>query len=280
MPQPRNKSGTSKFILTLGALAAFAVIGGVIYQSKDASDYGPEFIAVPEPLAEPVNMAPPVPEAFIASPTETILTPYSSAPAAPVTNLPPIDNSDDFIRDRMLVMKHEAELEKWLSSDDLVRRSASYIDGLARGFTLHKVLPLTAPKGSFATHSESGIVWMNAGNYERYDRSVAVITSLNMQSMAQMFHFTRPLLESAFAEMGYQPRQMDGIILQALDNVLATPIIVKPIQLKRESVAYKFTDPDLEGLLPLQKQLLRTGPANTQRIQEKALALQEALLSP
>jgi len=50
--------------------------------------------------------------------------------------------------------------------------------------------------------------------------------------------------------------------------------------LKRESVAYKFTDPDLEGLLPLQKQLLRTGPANTQRIQEKALALQEALLSP
>ncbi len=80
--------------------------------------------------------------------------------------------------------------------------------------------------------------------------------------------------------MGYQPRQMDGIILQALDNILATPIIVEPIQLNRESVAYKFTDPDLEGLLPLQKQLLRTGPANTQRIQEKALALQEALLRP
>ena len=98
--------------------------------------------------------------------------------------------------------------------------------------------------------------------------------------MAQMFHFTRPLLESAFAEMGYQPRQMDGIILQALDNILATPIIVEPIQLKRESVAYKFTDPNLEGLLPLQKQLLRAGPANTQRIQEQTLALQEALLRP
>ena len=196
------------------------------------------------------------------------------------SKLPPIDNSDGFIRDRMLVMKHAAELEKWLSSDDLVRRSASYIDGLARGLTLHKVLPLTAPEGSFSTHTEGEIIWLNAGNYERYDTSVAVIASLNMQSVAQMFHFTRPLLETAFAEMGYQPRQMDGIILQALDKILGTPIIVEPIQLKRESVAYKFTDPNLEGLLPLQKQLLRAGPANTQRIQEQALALQEALLRP
>ena len=280
MQQPRNKAGTSKFILALGTLAAFAVIGGVIYQSQVATDYGPEYISLAEPITEPVNLAPPVPEAFIAPPEDTTLTSDSSAPVMAVTKLPPIDNSDGFIRDRMLVMKHAAELEKWLSSDDLVRRSASYVDGLARGLTLHKVLPLTAPEGSFSTHTEVEIIWLNAGNYERYDNSVAVIASLNMQSVAQMFHFTRPLLETAFAEMGYQPRQMDGIILQALDNILGTPIIVEPIQLKRESVAYKFTDPNLEGLLPLQKQLLRAGPANTQRIQEQALALQEALLRP
>jgi len=280
MPKPRNKAGTSKFILALGTLAALVVIGGVIYQSQVATDYGPEYVSLPEPVAEPVNLAAPVPEAFIAPPKDTTLTPDPSAPATAVTKLPSIDNSDGFIRERMLVMKHAAELEKWLSSDDLVRRSASYVDGLARGLTLHKVLPLTAPEGNFATHTEGEIIWLNAGNYERYDTAVEAIASLNMQSMAQMFHFTRPLLESAFAEMGYQPRQMDGIILQALDNILATPIIVEPIRLKRESVAYKFTDPNLEGLMPLQKQLLRAGPANTQRIQEQALSLQEALLRP
>ncbi|MDC0004652.1 DUF3014 domain-containing protein, partial [Porticoccaceae bacterium] len=99
-------------------------------------------------------------------------------------------------------------------------------------------------------------------------------------SMAQMFHFTRPLLETAFAEMGYRSRQMDGIILQAIDNILDTPIIVERIELTRDSVAYKFSDPDLEALLPLQKQLLRTGPENTQRIQQQAMALKEALLNP
>jgi hypothetical protein len=73
---------------------------------------------------------------------------------------------------------------------------------------------------------------------------------------------------------------MDGIILQAIDNILDTPIIVERIELTRDSVAYKFSDPDLEGLLPLQKQLLRTGPENTQRIQQQAMALKEALLNP
>ena len=74
-----------------------------------------------------------------------------------------------------------------------------------------------------------------------------------MKSMGQMFHFMRPLLETAFAEMGYRPRQMDGIILQAIDNILATPIIVEPIKLTRDSVAYKFADPELEALLPSPK---------------------------
>jgi hypothetical protein len=107
-----------------------------------------------------------------------------------------------------------------------------------------------------------------------------VLTSLDMKSMAQLFHFIRPLLESAFAEMGYRPRQMDGIILQGIDNILDTPIIVERIELTRESVTYKFADPDLEALLPLQKQLLRTGPENTQRIQQQAMALRAALLNP
>jgi hypothetical protein len=45
-------------------------------------------------------------------------------------------------------------------------------------------------------------------------------------------------------------------------------------------VTYKFSDPKLEALLPIQKQLIRTGPENTQRIQQQALALKRALLNP
>ena len=101
-----------------------------------------------------------------------------------------------------------------------------------------------------------------------------------MKLVAQMFHFSRPLLESAFSELGYQPRQMDGIILTALDQVISTPVIIEPIQLTRDSVIYKFADPGLESLTPLQKQLIRSGPENTQRLQQQAILLKNSLLDP
>ncbi|MGX4676333.1 DUF3014 domain-containing protein [SAR92 clade bacterium H246] len=285
MARPPNKSGTSKTILMLGTIAAGVLVGGVLYQSTNSSDQDDmELMGIVEqqPVVEAVIERPAVPEAVIPTP---VATPAAEPAAQKKTvmkppQLPSLDNSDAFVRDRMLLIKHKSELQTWLNTDDLLRRSASYLDGLARGNTLSKVFPLTPPEGSFAMHKDGETIWLNAGNYERYDSTVGVLTSFNMKSMGQLFHFMRPLLENAFAEMGYRPRQMDGIILQAIDNILATPIIVEPIRLTRDSVAYKFADPELEALLPVQKQLLRTGPENTQRLQQQALALKDALLNP
>ena len=285
MARPPNKSGTSKTILMLGTIAAGVLVGGVLYQSTNSSDQDDmELMGIVEqqPVVEAVIERPAVPEAVIPTP---VATPAAEPAAQKQTvmkppQLPSLDNSDAFVRDRMLLIKHKSELQSWLNTDDLLRRSASYLDGLARGNTLSKVFPLTPPEGSFAMHKDGETIWLNAGNYERYDSTVGVLTSFNMKSMGQLFHFMRPLLENAFAEMGYRPRQMDGIILQAIDNILATPIIVEPIRLTRDSVAYKFADPELEALLPVQKQLLRTGPENTQRLQQQALALKDALLNP
>ena len=145
---------------------------------------------------------------------------------------------------------------------------------------LSKVFPLTPPEGTFATHKSDGSIWLNAGNYERYNGTINAIANTDMASIAKMFHFSRPLLEAAFSEMGYNPRQMDGIVLQAIDVILAAPIIVEPIKLTRESVVYKFADPALEALPPLQKQLLRIGPNHTKHLQKQAYALQQALLNP
>ena len=113
-----------------------------------------------------------------------------------------------------------------------------------------------------------------------YNSVVDILLSIDMQQMANFFHKVRPLLELAFSELGYRPRQMDGIILQTIDNILAAPVIFEPLALTRDSVVYKFADEKLEELMPLQKQLLRAGPENTRRIQQQAKALREALLNP
>ena len=281
MNREPKKTGPNNLVFIAGTLIAVVIIVAVLFKSQNQPEYDPELIAIPEPVAEVVIQAPVIPEAVIPEAVEPEPEPE---PQASLVSTPPplpkLDNSDDFIRERLLLINNKKEFTRWIKTDDLLRRTASYADGLSNGVLLSKIFPLTAPEGKFATHSSDGSIWLNAGNYERYDRSINTLTSLPMDSMAKMFHFARPLLENAFSEMGYNPRQMDGIILQAIDVILATPIVAEPIRLSRDSVVYKFADPALESLLPLQKQLLRTGPENTKRIQQQAEALREALLNP
>jgi hypothetical protein len=280
MNREPKKPGSNNLVFIAGTLIAAIIIVAVLFKAQNQPEYDPELIAIPdEPVAEVVIQAPVVPEAVIPEAVEPEPEPPTSSVSTPPP-LPKLDNSDDFIRERLLLISNKPEFAKWVKTDDLLRRTASYADGLSNGVLLSKIFPLSAPEGKFATHSSNGTIWLNAGNYERYDRTINTLISLPMDSMAKMFHFTRPLLENAFSEMGYNPRQMDGIILQAIDVILATPIVAEPIRLTRDSVVYKFADPALESLLPLQKQLLRTGPENTKRIQQQAKALREALLNP
>lgn len=278
MTRPKTSANTSNFVLAIGTLASIIIVGGVLYQAQKDDLLDSEILSIPEQQVITLPEAPVVPEATIPSSNEIIDEEIEATEEKPA--LPRLDESDQFVRDRISMMSSKEGLKTWLSTDDLLRRSASYLDGLSRGVILGKIFPLSSPESNFATHRDGDVIWLNAGNYERYNATIQVLTSIDMKLVAQMFHFSRPLLESAFSELGYQPRQMDGIILTALDQVISTPVIVEPIQLTRDSVIYKFADPGLESLTPLQKQLIRSGPENTQRLQQQAILLKNSLLDP
>ena len=69
-------------------------------------------------------------------------------------------------------------------------------------------------------------------------------------------------------------------MIRALDRVLLTPEITEPIELKRKEAIYQYADPELEELTDLQKQLLRMGPDNIDKVKRQAAALRAALLDP
>ena len=278
MTAPRASNNASKFILVLGTLASIIIVGGILYQAQNASLVDEEILAIPEQASVMEMTEPMVPEASIPDSVSVVTDVDDVVQNKP--RLPSLDDSDPFVRKRVSLMSSKENLQSWLATDDLLRRTASYLDGLARGVILTKIFPLSPAEGKFTTHRDGEVIWLNAGNYERYNSTILILTSIDMKLMAQMFHFSRPLIERAFSELGYQPRQMDGIILTALEQILLAPIIVEPIRLTRESVAYKFADPELESLSPLQKQLVRSGPENTRRIQQQALLLKNALLNP
>ena len=280
MNTTKSSATTSRLILSLGTLASIVIIGGVLYKVQQESFMEAEVLTIPEQSLETPTEVIKVPEAMI---PENNSVEESKEPKKPKIKQPPLPNldaSDQFIRDRLVLLSEKRDLVVWLTTDDILRRSASYLDGLARGVILSNIFPLSSPEGEFSTHRDEQTIWLNAGNYERYDNTVSVISSLDMDLAAQIFHLTRPLLEGAFSELGYRPRQMDGIILTALDQIMNTPVIFEPIQLSRDSVNFKFFDSKLESLTPLQKQLVRAGPENTRRLQKQAKLLRTALMTP
>ena len=291
-----KKSGSSKFTIAIGSFVAVALILGLLYKTGSLSKQSelellgviPEQTIIESAVSDITPPSANIPQQTkdVATPIEPIQTAEStvenqtqSATKPEVYNLPALNSSDEFVRE-ILLSTQSSKVAEWLKSDDLIRRSASFMDGLARGNLSEKVFPLGVAEGKFTTHRQDGKIWLNAGNYERYNTVVDILLSIDMKKMANFFHKVRPLLELAFSELGYRPRQMDGIILQTIDNILAAPIIVEPLALSRDSVVYKFADQKLEELMPLQKQLLRAGPENTRRIQQQAKALREALLNP
>lgn len=291
-----KKSGSSKFTIAIGSFVAVALILGLLYKTGSLSKQSelellgviPEQTIIESAVSDITPPSANIPQQTenVAAPIEPMQTAESivdnqsqSAIKPEVSKLPALNSSDEFVRETLLSTQ-SSKVAEWLKSDDLIRRSASFMDGLARGNLSEKVFPLGVAEGKFTTHRQDGKIWLNAGNYERYNTVVDILLSIDMKKMANFFHKVRPLLELAFSELGYRPRQMDGIILQTIDNILAAPIIVEPLALSRDSVVYKFADQKLEELMPLQKQLLRAGPENTRRIQQQAKALREALLNP
>lgn len=258
-----------RLVALAAAIAAAAATGWLLLNPSE-----------PAP-APPVIADPPAPPAASQQPPEADI-PERAPVAEPLPPLPTLDASDEWLREQsgaLVAAARQPQLAEWLTSSDLLRRASAYIDGLARGALLSNIFPLSPPTDRFISHTSNGALWMNAGNYERYNATVGVISALDAEQLVALFDRARPLLMAAFSELGYTQRQMDGVVLAALDQILATPVIVEPIELTRESVAFRYADPQLESLSRLQKQLLRSGPDNTRQLQRLAAELRERLLA-
>ncbi|MCK9467994.1 MAG: DUF3014 domain-containing protein [Porticoccaceae bacterium] len=198
-------------------------------------------------------------------------------PAAPEP-LPPLEDSDNFTRDLLATHSDSDILANWLTSDSLLPKAVALIDNLAKGEIARKVLPTQAPEDPFKVVMEQDIAWLDESNFARYDTYVDAVTSIPPQTLANSFHTLRPLLETAYGELGRSGAGLDQRIIAAIDRMLLTPDHNGPFALERESVFYQFADPSLEALPSVQKQLLRIGPENRARIKNYLKELRVALL--
>ena len=91
---------------------------------------------------------------------------------------------------------------------------------------------------------------------------------------------TKPLALEAYRELGYLDQPFDATFAKAIDVLLRTPVVEGRIGLNADSVNYSYVDRRLEALAPAQKQLLRMGPQNARKVQNKLRELARAMKLP
>ncbi len=212
--------------------------------------------------------APPLP------PAQTEAAPPPAEPAVP---LPPLEQSDDWLRERLAALSSHPDFARWLQAVQLARRGTAALGAVAEGRSPREQLPFLAPGGRFAAVERGGRWYASPQAHARYDPLADVIASIDARAAAGLYRLAKPLLEAAHNEIAAPEATLDGAVAGALRLLLATPVPSEdPEVVEGEGLVYTYADPGLEGLAPAQKHLLRTGPRNMRLIQAKLLGFAEA----
>ena len=247
-----NKKG-----LMIGVgLALVAAVGLGIYKMKPA----------PPPSAPP----PPAP------------TPVSAAipNAPPSIVLPPLADSDTWVRDRARALSAHPGLASWLGIEDLLRRFVAAAAIVADGKSPRESLKFMKPESRFLVKKKGGKVILDPACYSRYDLAAGVLASLNTELAAGLVRDLKPLLNQAYSELGREDREFEPVLVRAVDHLLRTPVPEGDLELQKKVVSYALADERLENLSAAQKHLLRMGPANASKVKTKLRAFALALGVP
>lgn len=247
------------------------MVGGLIVIGLLAGAWLFRDLILPPPEAPPepaVIEAPPEP----ARPMEPL---YPVEPIEPKSEggelipLPPLDESDEYFA-LALVDVFGNGLEELLASELLVERTVGTIDNLGRGRVPERIRPIGRLPGSFQVDGTGGDVgyMLSPRNYDRYEQVISILENANVADMVETYRRFYPLLEEAYAMLGYPDSHLNDRVVEVIDLMLATPEPSGPVHLVRETVLYQYRDPALEALASSQKMLLRMGSANARRVKK------------
>ncbi len=258
-PEP-ERSSSPPTLAVVAVVAALVVVAVLYFWFFGRQPPPPEIV----PPAESAPTSPRPPERVEGEPIEE-------------GELPALDASDGLVRRMVAGLSENPQLAAWLVTEDLARRFVVAIDNVAEGVAPRSHVGFLEPEGDFATESTGGRQTIASASFERYDRVTDVFTSIDTAGAVRLYRRLKPLLQEAYVELGYPNRDFDDTLTRALAVIADTPRPPATMEVVRGVKSYEFVDPRLEGLSSIQKQLLRLGPDNLERVQAKAAELAAAL---
>jgi hypothetical protein len=212
--------------------------------------------------------------------------PASTAPmsAPPPLLLPPLDGSDAVVRELAKALSNHPLCALWLAQKELIRIMTALVLNVAEGESPRAHLGILAPKAGFLViERRSGRLLLDPASYPRYDAVADAAAALDPEQCARVYRLLEPLFESAYRELGHAEGGFSKALHTALEKLLQVPVLegeVPLVRLEKPVVIYEFFDERIEALSIPQKHLLRMGPRNVARVQEKLRAFAQALGPP
>jgi hypothetical protein len=232
----------------------------------------------------PTVTAPMEQQAPVAEPAEPLhpVEPLEVTPGeGELVELPPLEESDTYFA-LALIDVFGPELETLLADEALIDKSVATVDNLTRSRVAEKIRPVGRLSGNFIVSAagENGPFYLSPDNYARYRPLVNMVTGADLDELAATYRRFYPLMQEAFAQLGYPDGYFNDRVVAVIDHLLATPEPEEPVRLVQPHVLYEFADPELEALSGGQKLLLRMGPDHAARIREILTELRTRIAQP
>ena len=230
----------------------------------------------PAPAPTVIETAPPVAIVEVEEPVVEETVPEDTG-IEPVESLPALNDSDPVLFARLAEMELGASLLRLLAPEDLIRKFVVYAHNASQGELPQLDYPLRRVPGEFVVREIDTNLWeTDPASHRRFDALIDTLTGLEPQQVMSVYRALKPLLQEAYAEIGFQD-DFDQVLITAIDQVMNAPQEEGPFQLIKPSVMYLYADSRIEDMSPVQKQLLRIGPENTAKLQARLPAYRERL---
>lgn len=185
---------------------------------------------------------------------------------AAAVQLPALDQSDEIVRSAFFGLKWKPGLSSLFLSEEMIRRFVVQVDNIAQGRLIAEQALFKGLSKDFAAKSKGQGYQLDKSNYLRYQPYLDLLESVPPEQVAALYKQFYPLLQAAYLELGYPDQQFDERVQQAIKVLLSSSEISDEPDLTLPSVHYAFADSETEQLGLAQKQMVRLGQANQQRL--------------
>lgn len=235
-----------------------------------------------EPTPNQRAIASPIPQLPVTGPryplpSESDLPNSPSATDSLPTTIPHLDDSDPTLEIALRGLFSGVDLSQLLVTRDFVRRFVvTTLNSIGRTQPLASLSPVIPPSPGFQVNADETI---SDENFKRYTPYVDLLARLDAHQAVKFYIKAYKIFQAAYNDLG-SPGHFNDHLVDSLESAIQAPTPSEPIRVSRTGPthAYKFVDAELEALTPIQKILVRMGPAHARVIQDKLRKIRGLLL--